>query len=55
MQNKNLSLLIETSYQDTGTLELYYKKTQKHLLKCTVLVSLDMHKLHSTEDNAFKF
>lgn len=26
MQNKILSLLIETSYQDTNTVELYYKK-----------------------------
>lgn len=55
MQNKILSLLIETSYQDTSTPELYYKKTQKHLPKCTLLVSLDMHKLQSTEDNVFKF
>lgn len=55
MQNKILSLLIETSCQDTGTLEIYYKKQQKHLPKCSLLVSFDMHKLQSTEDNVFKF
>lgn len=54
MWNRVLCLLVETSYQDISILKLYYKKTQTSL-RCSLIFSLDMHKLQNTEDKIFTF